>query len=347
MKISILLPYKENFSPNYAGSISLFVSQTVKKSKYLKCIKIFGSTDYKKILLNNYINIKLNSKFYESTSKRYIKNFILKDKKNQSDLLEIHNRPHYIRLLSKYYKNKIILYFHNNPLEMKGSKSLKERIYLLENVDKIVFNSKWSKQKFFTKISNKKYIKNVSICYQSSDKPKINFIQKKKIISFVGRLNKSKGYDLFGKAIIQILDKHKEWKGVVFGDEPREDLFFDHSRLKIMGFKDNYFILNYLKKVSISVVCSRWNEPFGRSSLEASSRGSAVIISNKGGLPETCKSAIKLKVLSVKCIFNEIDKLIQNKKNLLKIQKENYTNFNYTHSYISKVIDSIRGSVLK
>ncbi|WP_415279125.1 glycosyltransferase family 4 protein [Candidatus Pelagibacter sp. Uisw_094] len=347
MKISILLPYKENFSPNYAGSISLFISQTVKKSKYLKSIKIFGSTDYKKILLNNYINIKLNSKFYESTSKRFIKNFILKDKKNQSDLLEIHNRPHYIRLLSKYYKNKIILYFHNNPLEMKGSKSLKERIYLLENVDKIVFNSKWSKQKFFTNISNKKYIKNISICYQSSDKPKINFIQKKKIISFVGKLNKSKGYDLFGKAIIQILDKHKEWKGVVFGDEPREDLFFDHSRLKIMGFKDNNFILNYLKKVSISVVCSRWNEPFGRSSLEASSRGSAVIISNKGGLPETCKSAIKLKVLSVKCIYNEIDKLIQNKKNLLKIQKENYTNFNYTHSYISKVIDSIRGSVLK
>ena len=347
MKISILLPYKENFSPNYAGSISLFVSQTVKKSKYLNSIKIFGSTDYKKILLNNYINIKLNSKFYESTSKRFIKNFIIKDKKYQSDLLEIHNRPHYIKLLSKYYKNKIILYFHNNPLEMKGSKSLKERIYLLENVDKIVFNSKWSKQRFFTNISNKKYIKNISICYQSSDKPKINFTKKNKIISFVGRLNKSKGYDLFGKAVIQILDKHKEWKGVVFGDEPREDLFFDHSRLKIMGFKDNNFILNYLKKVSISVVCSRWNEPFGRSSLEASSRGSAVIISNKGGLPETCKSAIKLKVLSVKCIFNEIDKLIQNKKNLLKIQKENYTNFNYTHSYISKVIDSIRGSVLK
>ena len=347
MRISILLPYKENFSPNYAGSISLFVSQTVKKSKYLKCIKIFGSTDYKKILLNNYINIKLNSKFYESTSKRFIKNFIIKDKKYQSDLLEIHNRPHYIKLLSKYYKNKIILYFHNNPLEMKGSKSLKERIYLLENVDKIVFNSKWSKQRFFTNISNKKYIKNISICYQSTDKPKINFTKKNKIISFVGRLNKSKGYDLFGKAVIQILDKHKEWKSVVFGDEPREDLFFDHSRLKIMGFKDNNLILNYLKKVSISVVCSRWNEPFGRSSLEASSRGSAVIISNKGGLPETCKNAIKLKILSVKYIFNEIDKLIQNKKNLLKIQKENYNNFKYTHAYISKVIDSIRESVLK
>ena len=34
MKISILLPYKENFSSNYAGAVSLFVKDTVKNSKY-------------------------------------------------------------------------------------------------------------------------------------------------------------------------------------------------------------------------------------------------------------------------------------------------------------------------
>ena len=34
MKISILLPYKENFSPNYAGAVSLFVKDTVKLSEY-------------------------------------------------------------------------------------------------------------------------------------------------------------------------------------------------------------------------------------------------------------------------------------------------------------------------
>ena len=61
-----------------------------------------------------------------------------------------------------------------------------------------------------------------------------------------------------------------------------------------------------LQKISISVVCSRWNEPFGRTSLEAASRGSAVIISNKGGLPETSKSAIILKSLDEENLFNEI-----------------------------------------
>ncbi len=43
MKISILLPYKENFSPIYPGAVSLFVRDTVKLSKYRKNITIYGN----------------------------------------------------------------------------------------------------------------------------------------------------------------------------------------------------------------------------------------------------------------------------------------------------------------
>ena len=38
MKISILLPYKENFSPIYPGAVSLFVKDTASLSKYKKNI---------------------------------------------------------------------------------------------------------------------------------------------------------------------------------------------------------------------------------------------------------------------------------------------------------------------
>jgi len=34
LKISILLPYKENFSPDYAGAVSLNINETLKISKY-------------------------------------------------------------------------------------------------------------------------------------------------------------------------------------------------------------------------------------------------------------------------------------------------------------------------
>ena len=64
----------------------------------------------------------------------------------------------------------------------------------------------------------------------------------------------------------------------------------------------------------IAVVPSRWEEPFGRTSLEASSRGCATIISDRGGLKETTDSAVILKNLNSTELYNEIQKLIRNKK---------------------------------
>ena len=162
----------------------------------------------------------------------------------------------------------------------------------------------------------------------------------------MGKLNRAKGYDLFGQAIIPILNKYPDWKAQVYGDEPREKLTFNHKNLEIFGFKNNKYILNNLKKISISVISSRWNEPFGRTSLEAASRGSAVIISNKGGLPETSNAAIILKKLNSQTLFNTINKLILNKAKLLETQKSNYSNFIFTHKYISSIIDNLRKSFL-
>ena len=48
MKIGILLPYKENFSPEYPGAVSLFVNETSLKSRFKNNIVVFGSTNFKK-----------------------------------------------------------------------------------------------------------------------------------------------------------------------------------------------------------------------------------------------------------------------------------------------------------
>ena len=346
MIISVLLPYKENFSENYAGAVSLFVNDTVRNSKYYNSTFIFGSMNYKKPFLKNYINIRIKKNFLQSTSKNYIKEFLLKEEKINSEILEIHNRPNYVKYL-KNIKKKIILYFHNDPLSMTGSITIKDRLFLLNKIDKIIFNSKWSQKRFFVDIKNEKLLKQkTAICYQSTSKTKINFKNKKNIISFIGKLNSAKGYDLFGKAITKILDKHNNWKGVVFGDEPREKIKFNHKNLSINGYTKHNKILKFLEKVSISVVCSRWEEPFGRTSLEAASRGCAVIISNRGGLPETTSKAIILKKLTSKEIYNEIEKLIKNKKKLINSQKLNYKNFVFNHKYIANLIDKIRSEFL-
>ena len=251
MKISILLPYKENFSPKYAGAVSLFVNDTTKQSIYKKDTFIYGNMIYDKALSKNYINLNLDKKFYQSSSKQYVQSFIEYEKKINSNIIEVHNRPNYIRLIKKNFKHKLILYFHNDPLTMNGSKSTKDRLFLLNNIDKIIFNSNWSKNRFFVNLPNKKLLEQkTSVCYQSAPKTKIDFKKKEKIISFVGKLNSAKGYDLFGNAIIKILNQHNNWKAIVIGDEPREKLIFKHKNLTVAGFKNNTYILNFLTKIS-------------------------------------------------------------------------------------------------
>ena len=345
MKISVLLPYKENFSEKYAGAVSLFVKDTVKNSKYFHTTYVFGNTSYKKTFLKNYINVDLKKHFFQSSSREYVKRFIDKEKIVNSDFIEIHNRPNYVQYL-KNVKKKIILYFHNDPLTMTGSSSIKDRLFLLNNIDKIIFNSSWSQKRFFVGIENEELLtQKTAVCFQSTSRTKINFKNKKNIISFIGKLNSAKGYDIFGKAVIKVLNEFPDWKAVVFGDERRENILFNHKNLIINGYTKHEKVLNFLKKVSISVVCSRWEEPFGRTSLEAASRGAAVIISNRGGLPETTSSAIILKRLSSDTIYNEIKNTIKNKKKMSKIQKENYKNFVFDHKYISNLIDNIRSEI--
>ena len=348
MNISILLPYKENYVEAKAGAVSLFVNDIVRESIYKKSIKVYGNTKFKKYLSPNYKNLTFDKHLFQSSNYQYVEFFINNNEAINSDLIEVHNRPKYINQIRRKYSNKLILYFHNNPLEMNGSRLILERINLLNKVDKIIFNSEWCRNKFFINLEDKeKFLNKTDICYQSASKIKINFEKKKKIISFVGKLNRAKGYDIFGNAIVKILYKHPSWSAKVYGDEPREKILFKHKNLKILGFKSNKYILNDLKKISISVVCSRWNEPFGRTSLEAASRGSAVIISNRGGLPETSSEAIILKSLSQHTLYESINKLIIDKKKLLSVQKKNYKNFKLTHSLVSRNIDSIRSDLFK
>ena len=350
MKISILLPYKENFSPDYPGAVSLFVKETTDQSRYKENIKIYGSTEYKNLYKLPYQNIIINKNFIGSQTKSYINGFIKFEKKKPSELIEIHNRPVYLLYLSeKLNKRTFTLFFHNDPLSMEGSKSIKDRNFLLANSQKIIFNSHWSKNRFLEGLNSKLISsEKLKVFFQSAKKGSNTLItKKKKWITFVGKLNQAKGYDIFGKAIIKILNKNKNWSAKVVGDEKREKINFEHKNLKKYGFLNHKKVLSIYKETSIAVVCSRWEEPFGRTSLEAAANGCAVIISRKGGLPETITNAVVLKELSVADLYSKINFLIKNSKERKKLQSLSIQNFFLTHKYVSNLIDNYRDEKLK
>ena len=347
MKISILLPYKENFSPIYPGAVSIFLNSVIKKSKYKKFITVYGNTKLKKKYDIKYKNITIPRKIFGlgSQSSAYVNNFIKIENKKKSDIIEVHNRPTYLKLLIDCRADKV-LYFHNDPLSMNGSKSINDRIFLIDTCSRIIFNSEWSKERFLKDL-DEIYIKSqkLIVIKQSADRQKVNVNNKKKIITFVGKLNRAKGYDVFGAAIIEILNRYKEWTAVVIGDEEREKLIFNHKRLKVLGFKQHNEVIKLYKKSSISVVCSRWEEPFGRTSLESASCGCAVIITKRGGLPETITNAIILDSLSKKSVNDSISKLIENENLRKELQRLSIKNFNLTHKNSSSQIDLYREEI--
>ena len=345
MKISILLPYKENFSPEYPGAVSLFVYETTKISKFKKNITIFGNTNYKKKFNLKYENIVLKKNPFKSQTRNYVKKFIELEKKNDSTIIEIHNRPSYIHILSNEINKKILtLYFHNDPLSMDGSQTIQQRKDLLKICYKIIFNSSWSKKRFLEGLENK-FINSekLLIFHQSAKKGSLKLIsKKKKWITFVGKLNRAKGYDVFASSIKKILDKYPDWRAKVIGDEKREKIFLSHNLADILGFKKHDEVLNIFKKTSIAVACSRWEEPFGRTSLEASANGCAVIITNKGGLPETVTDAKILKKLNTKELTKTLENLIKNPNTRKNLQKLSIKNFYLTHNFVTQAMDNYR-----
>ena len=347
-KIFIILPHKDQFIKNYAGSASIWVKDFFKDSKYKNNIKIFGSTNNTKnvFIKKNYVNIKIPKIKIFSKSKFYINKLVNFCKSENPSIVEIHNRPSYLlKIAEKIHKTNFILVIHNDPLNLKGSVSINERKRLLEICHKIYFVSTWVEEKFFNGL-DKNFYTNFRTLYPSINRLN-KFPKKDKLIIFSGKLNTAKGFDKFAIAVSKILDNFKDWKAVAIGDEPREKYSFKHKRLDFTGWISQDDVLKLYNKSSITVAPSLWEEPFGRSSLEAGSRGNAVIISKRGGLPETINNPIFLKDVTSNNIYQEISKLILNPKLLKKRQIDNFNKPIHLIKNNIKTMDDDRNSAIK
>jgi hypothetical protein len=182
-RIFTILPFKESLNPKIAGAVSIYVQDTLKFSKFKNIINVISSDNFK----NNLI----------FRNKNYIKAFCEKYQKFDIKLIEIHNRPEYISYIKEYFPNtKITITFHNDPISLRGSETLRQREHLVKACHKIIFISRWIQQRFFLNFLNSDYV-NTEIIYHGVNKgKKININKKKNNILFVGKLNKAKGYEI-------------------------------------------------------------------------------------------------------------------------------------------------------
>jgi glycosyltransferase involved in cell wall biosynthesis len=112
-------------------------------------------------------------------------------------------------------------------------------------------------------------------------------------VAFAGRLLWEKGADLLLDAFAQVVTTFPGAKLMIAGDGPERASLA--SQIKRLRLESNARLLGHLSRLDlerefanawVQVVPSRWEEPFGLVAAEALMRGTAVIASNSGGLPE-------------------------------------------------------------
>ena len=178
---AIILPNKEKFTKNESGAASIFAKDSLKPKDHKSYI-IYGNSKnnekkYKKI----FVNANQKNKFLSNYL--YIKKFISKFKKKNITLFEIHNRPEYVKNLKKNFPSaKFIVFYHNDPRKLRGSKVLSQRKFLDDNCTN-VFLSKYIKNFFYKDFIA--YKKNNYILYPGVRTSIFKRKQKKKINSFL------------------------------------------------------------------------------------------------------------------------------------------------------------------
>jgi len=361
MKINILLPYKEKFDENKASSVSITVRNNLIHSSYLNKVKVFGQNVKNPLFEDNFVGLKYSILSLKSKNK-FLAHEMLKiinkdiDKKQ---LIEIHNRPYLIALITKRNKFPISLFFHNDPQTMNGSKSIKERENILHKCAAIFCVSEFIKKKFLKGI-NKNFQK-VHVLHNGVDRKLKRFPKKKKEVLFVGRLVPEKGVDLYVDVIKNIANKFPDWQfdligSFRLGDDKNEGSFVSKvikkfqnisNQTRFHGFKNQDFVQEKMKSASIIVIPSIWEEPYGLVAAEAMSNGVAIITSDIGGIPEIVKeSSILIGNINRLKLQNELKKLMRNPDKVKILQKLSWNNFEHSSKNSSKKLDNYRERIL-
>jgi glycosyltransferase involved in cell wall biosynthesis len=340
MNINIILPYKETYSEKLAGAVSLLIAEVKNRCKFKKNIQIFGSLILKKPLTKDYISCNLSNKpFYYifGRTSYYLEN--IKKKILKKSIIEIHNRPQAAIFFidnNNNNNNKLILYFHNDPLTLRGSKYVYQRMHLLKNLDKLIFVSEWTKRQFFKDlpvIDSEKCL----VIYPGSNLIK-KFPKKKNNIVFAGKLNQSKGYNIFINVILEILKKNRSWTCDIVGNDPRYYERLTHPKIHYHGWLTYKKTMKIFEKSKIAVIPSTWDEPLGRTAIEAASRGCVSIISKKGGLIETNRHGLFLNYVTKEELYNKLNKIINSPSLINFYSKKTLKEFKHS---IYKTINQI------
>lgn len=302
-RIAIILPEREGFSPSRFGAIALCVRDFTLHSKYREASCVINGLDDPPFTHLHHLQAQIKRHWWETRNHAYARACAQTILEYGAALVEVHNRPVLVRHLLRRACVPIALHLHNDPLEMKAARSIRARRFLLQHCAAIYCVSDFIRTRFLRGIADAH--PKLHVVANGIEIPDRMPHEKENILLFAGRLTPNKGGLLFAQALERALPQLPRWKGIVIGGRrhaPSQQLsIYERDVAATLerigpqaaceGFCPHDTVMDYFSRAAIAVVPSLWDEPFGRTALEAMSRGCAVITSGTGGLREVVADA--------------------------------------------------------
>ena len=363
-RIDILLPVKERFGPKNAGAISGVVHDLVTASQTPDLFHVFGhpvDTPFPDI---SFTGITPHHSWFHGRNTGLGKAYLHHVKSRQAPaLVEVHSRCQVAAYIKRQRPDlNVALYLHNDPREMTAGRSAAERDALLRSMSLIICISDYIRECFLDGLDvPPELATRVQTARNGVDRWLGTQVKKTKTVLLVGRIVPEKGILECASALAIVLMDRPEWKVVIAGarrfenakrDSYEEAVFHALAplgeRAKMTGFLEQPEIRALQQEAEIIACPSLWQEPMGKTVIEALAAGSALLTTRRGGIPEAAEGRSHIvDNPNVETFVAALEKLVGDDAYRAGLQQAAWDDFPFTASRMADDADTHRAAAIQ
>ena len=361
--IHILLPSKERFGPANAGAVSTVVHDLIRASDTPDCYHVFGPPVPVPFADVEFTPLTARHRWLNGNNiglaKAYLHDL---GRRPSPDLVEVHGRCQVAALIKSQRPDlKVALYLHNDPRDMKASRTVAERTELLRQMAAVICVSDYIAGCFLDGLDvTDKMAAKVQTARNGVARWLTAPATKSPMVLLVGRMVPEKGILECAEALARELAGHPEWEVVIVGathfeaapqgsyeGKVKEALAPLGKRARMTGFLPMEEVRLLQERAAIIACPSLWQEPMGKTALEALAAGSALLTTRRGGIPEAAEGRAHIvDDPSVDSFAVAIRKMVVDDAYRQSLQEIAWRDFPFTDSAMARDADRIRARAI-